>query len=162
MQTQPSTIAAAIYARVSTEDQAERQTVQAQLDFLRKYCELHQTAIAGEYVDDGVSGTVPLGDRPEGRRLLDAAQAGRFGVVLVYRLDRLGRSLASLISAHDRLDDAGVAIRSATEPLTPPRRSGNSCFNCSPRSRNWSGPPSPSAPAWGAIGWPKMASTPAA
>ena len=50
----------AIYARVSTEDQAERQTIQAQLDFLRRYCDLHQLPVAGEYVDDGISGTVPL------------------------------------------------------------------------------------------------------
>ncbi len=47
-----------LYARVSTEDQAERQTVKAQLDFLRKYCDLHQLPVAGEYVDDGVSGTL--------------------------------------------------------------------------------------------------------
>src|SRR5215207_4870767 len=118
MQSQTTTVlAAAIYARVSTEDQAERQTVQAQLDFLRKYCDLHQITIAGEYVDDGISGTVPLDQRPEGRRLLDDAEAGRFGVVLSYRLDRLGRSLTSLLAAHDALDRLGIAIRSATEPF---------------------------------------------
>jgi len=107
----------AVYARVSTEDQAERQTIQGQLDFLRKYCDLHGHQIAGEYLDDGISGTVPLDERPEGRRLLDDAAAGRFGVVLVYRLDRLGRSLKALIGAHDALESAGVAIRSGTEPF---------------------------------------------
>jgi len=109
--------AVAIYARVSTEDQAERQTVRTQLDFLRKYCHLHEITIADEYIDDGVSGAVPLDERPEGRRLLDNASARRFDVVLVYRLDRLGRSLKSLLSAHEALDRAGVAIRSATEPF---------------------------------------------
>jgi site-specific DNA recombinase len=109
--------AVAVYARVSTEDQAERQTIQAQLDFLRKYADLHQICIAGEYVDDGISGTVPLDERPEGRRLLDDADAGRFGAVIVYRLDRLGRSLKALIAAHDHLDSSGVAIRSGTEPF---------------------------------------------
>jgi site-specific DNA recombinase len=91
--------------------------VAAQTDFLRRYCELHQLPVAGVYVDDGVSGAVPLGDRPEGRRLLDDAEAGAFDVVLVYRLDRLGRSLNSLLAAHERLDRAGVAIRSGTEPF---------------------------------------------
>ena len=52
-----TTPAAAIYARVSTEDQAERGTIKAQLDFLRKYCGLHEIPIAGEYVDDGISGS---------------------------------------------------------------------------------------------------------
>jgi site-specific DNA recombinase len=86
---------AAIYARVSTEDQAERQTIQAQLDFLRKYCELHQIPVAGEYVDNGISGGTELKARPEGLRLLDDAGLGRFDVVLVYRLDRSRRRTRS-------------------------------------------------------------------
>jgi site-specific DNA recombinase len=107
----------ACYARVSTEDQAERQTVAAQTDFLRRYCDLHGLPVAGVYVDDGVSGATALEDRPEGRRLLEDAESGAFSVVLVYRLDRLGRSLKSLLTAHERLDRAGVAIRSGTEPF---------------------------------------------
>ncbi len=107
----------AIYARVSTEDQAERATIQNQLDFLRRYVDLHSLPVAGEYVDDGISGAVPLNDRPSGQRLLHDAEAGHFGTVLVYRIDRLGRSLRSLLIAHDALDGCGVAIRSATEPF---------------------------------------------
>src|SRR3954470_3228176 len=90
--TEVTTRAVAIYARVSTEDQAERATIKSQLDFLRRFVDLHDLPVAGEYVDDGISGTVPLADRSEGQRLLLDAEAGRFGVVLVYRLDRLGRS----------------------------------------------------------------------
>jgi site-specific DNA recombinase len=107
----------AIYARVSTEDQAERATIKSQLDFLRRFVDLHDLPVAGEYVDDGISGTVPLADRPEGQRLLIDAEAGRFGTVLVYRIDRFGRSLRSLLESHDALDAYGVAIRSATEPF---------------------------------------------
>lgn len=113
----PAPARAAIYARVSTEDQAERQTIQSQLDFLRKYCDLHEIDVAGEYVDDGWSGALALEDRPEGRRLLDDAERGTFRVVLVYRLDRLGRSLKALLAAHERLERTSVAIRSATEPF---------------------------------------------
>src|SRR5215218_5897449 len=109
--------AVAIYARVSTEDQAERATIQSQLDFLRRYVSLHELPVAGEYVDDGISGTVPLAGRPEGQRLLIDAEAGRFGAVLVYRVDRLGRDLRALLDAHDALGGSGVAIRSGTEPI---------------------------------------------
>jgi site-specific DNA recombinase len=109
--------AVALYARVSTEDQAERQTVDMQTDFLRRYCDLHELPVAGVYVDDGVSGTVPLTERPAGGRLLADAAEGRFGAVLVYRLDRLGRNLRALLDAHDRLDRLGIAIRSTTEPF---------------------------------------------
>jgi site-specific DNA recombinase len=107
----------ALYARVSTEDQAERQTIQGQCEFLRSFVGLYGLTVAGEYLDDGVSGTVALADRTEGRRLLDDVPGGRIDEVLVYRLDRLGRTLRSLIDAHDRLASMGVTIRSATEPF---------------------------------------------
>jgi site-specific DNA recombinase len=107
----------ALYARVSTEDQADRGTVQGQRDFLRSFTQLYGMEVAGEYVDDGFSGTLPLDRRPDGRRLLEDAEAGKFAVVLVYRLDRLGRSLVALLDAHDRLERAGVTIRSTTEPF---------------------------------------------
>src|SRR5207302_5992583 len=61
--------------------------------------------------------TLPLSQRPAGRRLLDDAQSGRFGCVLVYRVDRLGRSLTALLEAHTTLSQAGITIRSATEPF---------------------------------------------
>ena len=128
----------------ATEDQAERQTVAAQTDFLRRYCDLHGLPVAGVYVDDGISGTTALEDRPEGRRLLEDAEAGAFTVVLVYRLDRLGRSLKSLLDAHERLDKAGVAIRSGTEPFDTASRSGASCSRCSAAWPNWSAPRSAS------------------
>jgi len=73
--------------------------------------------IVEEYEDDGITGTLPLSQRPAGRRLLDDAQQGRFGCVLVYRVDRLGRSLTALLDAHTTLSQAGITIRSATEPF---------------------------------------------
>src|ERR1051325_7286898 len=107
----------ALYARVSTEDQAERQTVQAQLDFLRKLADLHGWPVAGEYVDDGYSGTLPLEDRPDGRRLLEDAAARAFETVVLYRLDRLGRSIRVLLDADTALEGAGCVLKSATEPF---------------------------------------------
>src|SRR6266568_1965046 len=107
----------ALYMRVSTEDQADRGTIDAQRDFLRQFASLYQLPVANEYADDGVTGTLPLGERPEGRRLLQDAEAGRFGCVLVYRLTRLGRSLKALTDAHDILSRFRVTIRSATEPF---------------------------------------------
>src|SRR5918997_890222 len=84
-ESEAATHSVAIYARVSTEDQAERETIQNQLGFLRRFVDLHALPVVGEYIDDGISGTVPLADRPEGQRILIDAEAGRFGTVLVYR-----------------------------------------------------------------------------
>jgi site-specific DNA recombinase len=103
-----------LYARVSTEDQVDRGTIGAQVDFLQNFCKLYGLTPAGIYMDDGISGTIPLGERPEGRRLLDEA---RDGEVITYRLDRLGRKLAVLLEAHALLEQAGLTIRSATEPF---------------------------------------------
>ena len=107
----------ALYTRVSTEDQAERSTIQAQRDFLRSFVQLYGLTIVGEYADDGVTGTIPLSQRPDGRRLLQDVSTGRFNCVLVYRVDRLGRSLTALLDAHAALSKAGITIRSATEPF---------------------------------------------
>ncbi|PZN01077.1 MAG: recombinase family protein [Bacillota bacterium] len=85
------------------------------MDFARRWADLHGVAVAGWYLDDGVSGTLPLRQRPAGHRLLEDAQAGKFGLVLVYRLDRLARSTRHLLDAVDELAKYGVGIRSMTE-----------------------------------------------
>src|SRR5215218_6841983 len=83
----------ALYLRVSSEEQRDRETIEIQREFLEQYCRLYRLEIVDVYADDGVSGTIPLHERPEGRRLLEDAKEGKFSTVLVYRLDRLGRSL---------------------------------------------------------------------
>ena len=128
----------ALYLRVSTEDQAERGTIRAQLDFLRQRIELDNKGremqglppiiVAGEYLDDGISGATPLGDRPDGGRLLADARSGLFDSVLVYRLDRLGRRLRVLMDAHDSLEDVGATIISASEPFDTSTPFGKAMF----------------------------------
>jgi site-specific DNA recombinase len=114
----------AIYARVSTEDQRDRQTIQNQLEFAAKFCELHKHEIIGIYADEAISGAVPTERRPEGARMLDAARLGRFDVVLVYRLDRLARSVSVLLNTIERLEDYGVAFQSMSEPFDTSRPEG--------------------------------------
>ena len=92
-----STQRVALYARVSTEDQADKGTIQAQLNLLRNLAKTFGWTVVGEYVDDGISGTIPLNQRPEGRRLLDSVAAGlAINAVVACRLDRLDRNLCAL------------------------------------------------------------------
>jgi site-specific DNA recombinase len=72
----------ALYLRVSTEEQRERQSIDTQREFGIKYADLHQLPIHGIYADDGVSGTVPIEERSEGRRILEAARRGEFNQLL--------------------------------------------------------------------------------
>ena len=125
---QSNTDPVALLLRVSSEEQRDRETIEIQREFLKEYCRLYGLEIAEIYADDGVSGTIPLHERPEGRRLLEDAQAGKFTTLLVYRLDRLGRSLLVIVDAHDRLQAAGVSLRSATEPIDTSNPSGRLIF----------------------------------
>src|ERR1051325_11380793 len=105
----------AIYLRVSTEEQRERQSIATQRDFAARYCDLHQHQVHKSYDDDGVSGTVPLEQRPAGIQLLDDARHGKFDQLLVFKLDRLGRETRLILNAVAELEKYGVRVRSMTE-----------------------------------------------
>src|SRR5579863_8671838 len=108
-------MAVAIYVRVSTEEQRERQSIATQKEFGARYAQLHQLAVYEGYADDGVSGTLPLDQRPAGRRILDDARAGKFDQLLVFKLDRLGRDTRLILNAVAELEKYGVRVRSMTE-----------------------------------------------
>ena len=104
------TTRAALYARVSTKEQ----DVQLQVEELQRLAAQRGWHIAGEYIDAGVSGAKAT--RPELDRLLADAQAGRIDAVLVWKLDRLGRSLQHLLDVLDDLQGWGVGFASARDP----------------------------------------------
>lgn len=85
----------AIYARCSTEEQ--RDSPDVQLAACRDHAAKHGCRVVAEYVDAGVSGGLPLDQRPEAARMLQDARAGDFEAVLALRLDRLGRDQLDLL-----------------------------------------------------------------
>jgi site-specific DNA recombinase len=105
----------AVYLRVSTEEQRERQSIATQREFGERYCQLHKLVVYRVYADDGVSGTVPLEQRPDGGQILRDARLGKFDQLLVYKLDRLGRETRLILNAVAELEKLGVRIRSMTE-----------------------------------------------
>ncbi|KOC49965.1 recombinase family protein, partial [Clostridium botulinum] len=114
----------AIYCRVSTEDQQERKTIENQIDFAQKYCDLHELSIFKIYKEDGVSGTIPLEDRPEGKQLIEDAKNNKFDTLLLYKLDRLGRSARITLNSIHTLEELNVQIKSMTEPFDTSSPSG--------------------------------------
>lgn len=107
--------ATAVYARVSSEEQRERQSIQTQIQFAANYLQLHGTETWATYLDDGVTGTIPLEDRPGGAQLLAAVRAGQVKTVYVYKLDRFGREIRIILNAMHQLEQAGCALVSMTE-----------------------------------------------
>ena len=110
-------MAVAVYCRVSSEDQAERGTIEIQKDFAAKYVNLYNLDVFDYYCDDGVTGTLPLEMRPEGKRLLEDAANHKFNTVIFHKLDRLGRKVRVILNAVHDLDEFGVSIKSMTEPF---------------------------------------------
>lgn len=105
---------AAIYARVSSERQAkEGDSIPAQVDALRKYVTDHGFILAGEYIDDGISGTKY--DRDELQRLLEDLE--NIDVILFTKLDRWFRSVRHYTAVQERLDAAGVGWTAIWEPV---------------------------------------------
>lgn len=106
----------ATYERVSSDDQAERGTIRTQTDLLdARLATMSDIEIAGRFSDDGVSGTIPLAERPAGRRLMALAADGDIDEVLVYKLDRLGRDAIDLLGVRRRLETLGVRLVSVVE-----------------------------------------------
>jgi site-specific DNA recombinase len=105
----------AVYLRVSTDEQRERQSINTQRDFAERYCALHSLAVYRVYADDGVTGTIPLEKRPEGSQILHDARLGKFDQLLIYKLDRLGRETRLILNAVAELEKLGVRVRSMTE-----------------------------------------------
>lgn len=109
------------YERVSSEDQRDRATIQTQTEELARRLEFEPgVQLIKRYVDDGVSGTIPMGERPGGRRLMADAAKGLFDEVWVYMIDRLGRDDVDPLVVWRQLERLGVIVRSITEGVSSP------------------------------------------
>jgi site-specific DNA recombinase len=106
----------AAYIRVSTDEQAARDTPAMQRSAIANYCAQHNLTVFDIYADD-ITGKLPLGDRPEGKRLLQDAAQGRFSHVIIFKLDRFARSLRVLLDGKEELDKLGIGLISCTEAI---------------------------------------------
>src|SRR5437763_6919070 len=101
---------AGLYARVSTNDQ---QTIPLQIRALREYAARRGWTIALQVKEVGSGAS----ERQLREKLLDAARRRDIDVVLVWRLDRWGRSVAHLLATLQELQHLGVGFVSLTEEL---------------------------------------------
>ena len=109
--------------------------IEAQLAALTSYIKSQPGWILVLKFSDDASGATT--DRPDLQRALRAAKAGRYDVLLVYRVDRFSRRLSDLLDLLHELDDAAVAFCSATEPFdtsTPSAGCSSNYWACSPSS----------------------------
>jgi putative DNA-invertase from lambdoid prophage Rac len=107
---QGETLRVGLYARVSTHDQ---QTLPLQQSAMREYALRRGWSIVFQ-IDDIASGA---SDRPVRDEILLAAKRREIDLVLVWRLDRWGRSLVDLVNTMKELHSLGVGFVSLTEAL---------------------------------------------
>jgi site-specific DNA recombinase len=109
---------AAIYVRVSSDEQVQGYSLDAQEHAGRLYCEMHGWKVAKLYRDEGRSArTEQIAKRPAFAQMLKDAEAGLIDVVIVHKLDRFARNLVVTIETLQRLEQAGVSFVSISEQM---------------------------------------------
>lgn len=107
---------AAIYVRVSTEEQAEEGfSISAQLRALRDYCEKSNIKIYREYMDEGISGQKE--NRPAFQQMIKDAESKNFNIILVHKFDRFARKIELSHRVKAQLKKSSVNVISMTEPV---------------------------------------------
>jgi site-specific DNA recombinase len=123
----------AIYSRVSTEQGLEQDfnSLDAQYDacqaYIRSQAHADWTPMRARYDDGGFSGGNT--DRPALQRLLSDVRAGKLDVIVVYKVDRLTRSLADFAKLVELFDRHGVSFVSVTQQFNTTTSMGRLTLN---------------------------------
>lgn len=105
----------ATYTRISTDEEHQPYSLEAQDERLGAYIRSQDSWEWSRRYTDQMTGSVL--ERPDLQRALSDARAQRFDLLLVYRVDRLSRSVRGLAQILEEVDQAHVLFRSATEPF---------------------------------------------
>lgn len=109
-------IRAALYIRVSTEEQArEGYSVDAQKENLKRYAKSKGYKVVGVYADEGITARKKYTNRKEFMRLLDDVEAGKVDVILFIKLDRWFRNVGDYYKIQEILDRNNVGWTATTE-----------------------------------------------
>mgnify|MGYP000288843710 FL=1 len=108
-------VRAALYARVSTDQQEKEATIQSQVEALRKYAHDKGYQIAVEYLDNGYSGAKLA--RPGLDKLRDGLGSGEFDVVFFHSPDRLARRALYQSIVLEEMEKAGVKFEFLNHPV---------------------------------------------
>ncbi len=102
---------AVLYCRVSTEHQvSEGSSLGAQQARLEAYAASASLDVEVVLIEQGVSGSIPIGERPEGSRLVSMIENGEVDHVIFLKLDRAFRNAADALNTIEAWDKAGVGV----------------------------------------------------
>src|SRR5215211_8488687 len=116
--TAATTRRAALYYRVSSEEQVEGYSLDAQSRAAALYAEANGWTLVGDYPEEGKSAwTDDLAKRPKFSEMLADAEAGAFDVLIVHKLNRFARNLRVTLETLQRLEKVGVGFVSISEQM---------------------------------------------
>jgi site-specific DNA recombinase len=111
----PELVRVGLYTRISTDEAHQPYSLGAQADRLEAYVKSQENWQIARRYEDQMTGTVL--ERPGLQAALTDSRRGLYDLLLVFRVDRLARSVRALAAILEELDQVGVAFRSATEPF---------------------------------------------
>lgn len=101
------------YCRISTLMQVDNTSLKDQEDKIKMYCKLHDIDLDKVFIDKAVSGKST--DRPQYYEMINYVKSNDIDMIVVYKNDRIHRSLYNLLAMIYELQDHGVALVSVTE-----------------------------------------------
>jgi len=113
-----------IYVRVST----SKQTVENQIQVLREYSDRCGYQVTHIYSDNGISGSKGRQDRPGLDQMLKDAVQRKFEMVLVWSVDRLGRSVSHLVEVMNELNELKIDLYFNQQSIDTSTSSGRMIF----------------------------------
>lgn len=119
---------AAIYMRVSTDDQAERYGLDSQREKCEMMLKLKDWDLHRIYSDDGISGTKDVGERPMLAALLQDGEAGEFQAIVAYSIDRIGRKTKLVLDLAERIEQANLELVTVRENIDTSTAAGRMFF----------------------------------
>jgi DNA invertase Pin-like site-specific DNA recombinase len=118
----------AIYCRVSTEEQSENgYSIDEQERLLEEWCKKMGYVIYKCYSDRGISGK-NIKDRPALKELLSDAKAGKFDMVISWKINRVSRKLEDVLKIANLLEKNNITFKSYSEPFETDTPAGRMQF----------------------------------
>jgi DNA invertase Pin-like site-specific DNA recombinase len=109
---------AALYARVSTEEQTEGYSIDAQKRAFQALCQGRGWTPCREYIEEGKSArTDNINKRPVFKQMMSDAETKQFDVLVCHKLDRFSRNLRITLEYFEKLSKAGIAFTSISEQM---------------------------------------------
>lgn len=120
---------AALYVRVSTQDQALHGiSLKAQEEALKNYAKSQGYKIYKIYKDAGISAKT-INNRPSMVKMLKDAELRKFQAIFIYKLDRFSRSLMDLITTIEKLKEWGIDFVSLQDKIETTSATGKLMFH---------------------------------